>query len=113
MEKIAVVILNWNGKKMMEKYLASVIACSCPQAGVYVADNDSTDGSVAFLQDRFPEVKLIILDKNYGFAEGYNKALAQIEAEYFVLLNSDVEVTEHWLDPLVEWMDNHPETAAC
>ena len=113
MEKIAVVILNWNGKKMMEKYLASVIACSCPQAGVYVADNDSTDGSVAFLQDRFPEVKLIILDKNYGFAEGYNKALAQIEAEYFVLLNSDVEVTEHWLDPLVEWMDSHPETAAC
>ena len=113
MDKIAIVILNWNGKKMMEQYLASVVRYSSPMAVVYVADNASTDGSVEYLKAHFADVRLVLLDRNYGFAEGYNKALAQVEAEYYVLLNSDVEVTENWLVPLVEWMDAHPETAAC
>lgn len=112
MDKIAIVILNWNGKKMLQTYLASVVERSA-QAKVYVADNASTDGSVEWLQAHFPQVALIVLDRNYGFADGYNRALAQVEAEYFVLLNSDVEVTAGWLQPLVEWMDAHPEVAAC
>jgi GT2 family glycosyltransferase len=80
---------------------------------VCVADNASTDDSCVWVENNFPEVPLIKLDKNYGFADGYNKALEQVEAEYVVLLNSDVEVTPHWLDPLMEYMDAHPEVAAC
>jgi GT2 family glycosyltransferase len=80
---------------------------------IRVADNASIDESVSYLQANFPNVRLIVLDKNYGFAEGYNRALEQVEAEYVVLLNSDVEVTPHWLEPLVEYMDTHPEVAAC
>jgi GT2 family glycosyltransferase len=80
---------------------------------ICVADNASTDESVSYLQANFPNVRLIVLDKNYGFAEGYNRALEQVEAEYVVLLNSDVEVTPHWLELLVEYMDTHPEVAAC
>lgn len=112
--KVSVVILNWNGRQMMEKFLPSVCRFS-QQEGVelVVADNASTDDSLAFLSENYPSVRQIVLDKNYGFAEGYNRALAQVEADYFVLLNSDVEVTEHWLDPLVSYMDAHPEVAAC
>ena len=113
MDKVAVVILNWNGKKMLEHYLSSVLTCSADEAVVYVADNASTDDSVAYLRSAFPEVRLILLDRNWGFAEGYNKALRQVEAEYFILLNSDVEVTPHWLTPLVDFMDHHQEAAAC
>jgi GT2 family glycosyltransferase len=80
---------------------------------VCVADNASTDDSCVWVENNFPEVPLIKLDKNYGFADGYNMALQQVEAEYVVLLNSDVEVTPHWLDPLMEYMDAHPEVAAC
>lgn len=109
----AVVILNWNGEKMLATYLDSVVRYSSDEAVVYVADNASTDQSVEMLRRDYPEVKIILLDQNYGFAEGYNKALAQIEAKYFVLLNSDVEVTEHWLTPLIQWMDSHPEAAGC
>jgi GT2 family glycosyltransferase len=112
MDKVAVVILNWNGKRMMEHYLHSVVTCS-EEATVYVADNASTDGSIEFLQEYFPQVRTIQLEKNWGFAEGYNKAFRQIEAEYFVLLNSDVEVTPHWLVPLISFMDQHQEVAAC
>ena len=78
-----------------------------------MADNASTDNSLEVLKRHFPEVKIIVLEKNWGFAEGYNKALEQIEAKYYVLLNSDVEVPHHWLTPLIEFMDNHPDTAAC
>ena len=113
MDKVAIVILNWNGAKMLRQYMPSVLRYSRDEATVYVADNASTDDSVALLREHFPEVKLIILDRNWGFAEGYNKALAQIEAEYYVLLNSDIEVTHHWLTPLIEYMDTHPEVAAC
>lgn len=114
MDKIAVVILNWNGCEMLRSFLPSVVRFSEADGGVvYVADNGSTDSSVEMLHREFPTVHLIILEKNNGFADGYNLALKQVDAEYVVLLNSDVEVTEHWLAPLVAFMDAHPETAAC
>ena len=113
MEKVAIVILNWNGQKMLEQYLPSVIQNSKDEATVYVADNASTDQSMAMLRAQFPEVKLIQLEKNWGFAEGYNKALKQIEAEYYLLLNSDIEVTPHWLTPMIAYMDGHADVAAC
>ena len=94
--KTAVVILNYNGETLLRTLLPTVLAHS-PQAEVIVADNASTDGSLPLLQQTFPQVRLIALSKNYGFAEGYNRALAQVDADYFVLLNSDVEVTAHWL----------------
>ena len=114
MKKISVVILNWNGVGMLQKFLPGVIKYSQGEGvEVCVADNGSTDESVVWLQTYCPDVRLIVLDKNYGFADGYNMALQQVEAEYVVLLNSDVEVTPHWLDPLMEYMDAHPEVAAC
>ena len=114
MKKVSVVILNWNGVGMLQKFLPKVVEYSVNQGvEICVADNASTDESVSYLQTNFPNVRLILLDKNYGFAEGYNRALQQVEAEYVVLLNSDVEVTPHWLEPLVEYMDAHPEVAAC
>ena len=112
MDKVAIVILNWNGQRMLERYLPSVLACS-EDAVVWVADNASTDESMRYLHEHHPEVRTLQLDRNWGFADGYNRALQQIEAEYYVLLNSDVEVTSHWLAPLVEFMDAHPEVAAC
>ena len=111
--KVAVVILNWNGEAMLRRFLPTVVRYSCDEAEIWVADNASDDASVQLLHEHFPSVRLIQLDKNYGFAEGYNRALAQIEAEYYVLLNSDVEVTHHWLTPLVEYMDAYPDVAAC
>lgn len=103
---------------MLRDFLPSVVAHSHLPEGVgevvvYVADNGSTDGSLALLDNKFPTVRTIVFDKNYGFADGYNKAFEQIDAEYAVLLNSDVEVTPGWLIPLVEYMDLHPEVAAC
>ena len=106
MDKTAIVILNWNGVNMLTRFLPNVLDYSRDEAVVYVADNASTDNSVEILKRHFPEVRLIIFDRNWGFAEGYNKALEQIEAEYYVLLNSDVEVSHHWLTPLTEFMDN-------
>ena len=113
MDKLAIVILNWNGAKMLRQYLPSVMQYSREEATVYVADNASTDDSLQLLREHFPDVRLILLDRNWGFADGYNKALAQIDAEYYLLLNSDIEVTHHWLTPLVEFMDNHADVAAC
>lgn len=113
MDKVAIVILNWNGVKMLTRFLPNVLDYSCGDAVVYVADNASTDNSLEVLKTHFPEVRLVVLDKNWGFAEGYNRALQQIEAEYYVLLNSDVEVSHHWLTPLVEFMDNNADAAAC
>lgn len=113
MSKVAVVILNWNGAGMMEKYLPKVLDYSRDDAEIWVADNSSTDNSMQLLREHFPMVKILKLDKNYGFAEGYNKALKEIDVDYYVLLNSDVEVTHHWLTPLIELLDSHPEIAAC
>lgn len=113
MIKTAIVILNWNGSEMLRKYLPSVIAACPSDAQVVVADNGSTDDSCTIVADEFPSVRLIKLPKNYGFAEGYNQALAQVQAQYFVLLNSDVRVETDWLQPLTDFMDEHPEVAAC
>ena len=113
MEKLAIVILNWNGAKMLRQYMPTVLNYSRDEAVVYVADNASTDDSLELLRSDFPECRLIVLDKNWGFAEGYNRALKQVEAEYYLLLNSDIEVTHHGLTPLVEYMDAHTDVAAC
>ena len=114
MIKVSVVILNWNGVEMLRTFLPSVLVCSSGhEVEICVADNGSTDNSCEMLKEEFPTVRLIQLDDNYGFAEGYNRALSQVEAEYVVLLNSDVEVTPDWLEPLVSFMDEHPEVAAC
>jgi GT2 family glycosyltransferase len=112
MKKIAIVILNWNGKKLLETFLPSVIQHSdAACAEVIVADNGSTDDSLAFLREQYPSVGLITLDKNYGFAEGYNLALRQVDAPYAVLLNSDVEVTAGWLDAPLALMEADPSIA--
>lgn len=111
--RTAIVILNWNGEQMLRRFLPSVVAHSHEQADIIVADNASTDRSLELIEQEFPNVRIIKLDQNYGFAEGYNKALAHVEAQYYVLLNSDVEVTAHWLDPLIRFMDEHQECAAC
>ena len=110
--RIAVVILNFNGAEMLRAFLPSVVDYS-PEAEVIVADNCSTDASAQVMREEFPAVRYIQLEKNYGFADGYNRALAQVEAEYFLLLNSDVEVTQGWLAPMLEYMDSHPDVAAC
>lgn len=116
--KVAVVILNWNGEQMLHDFLPSVVKYSIlpesmGEAVVYVADNGSTDSSLALLANEFPMVQTIVLDQNYGFADGYNKTFAQIDVEYAVLLNSDVEVTEGWLTSLVTYMETHQKVAAC
>jgi GT2 family glycosyltransferase len=111
MTKIAVVILNYNGKKLLAQFLPSVIENS-PGATIVVVDNNSTDDSVDFIKTQFPDVKIIVLDQNYGFCGGYNRGLSQVQSEYYVLLNSDVEVTPTWLKPLEELLDKNPGVAA-
>ena len=110
--KVAVVILNYNGASMLAKFLPLVIEYS-PGAEIVVADNASTDDSVAVVAAGFPSVRVLQLDKNYGFAGGYNKALEQVEAEYYLLLNSDVEVTDGWLEPLLSFMEQTSTAVAC
>lgn len=112
--KVAVVILNYNGERFLEQFLPTVLAsCDPAIAEVIVADNASTDNSVALMRDCFPQVRLILNDSNGGFATGYNQALRQVEAQYYVLLNSDIEVPKGWIEPVIELMDAHPEIAAC
>ena len=114
MKKVAVVILNYNGKKFLEEFLPNVIEnTDGALADIVVADNASTDGSVEFMRERFPEIRLIENGINGGFATGYNMALRQIDAEYYVLLNSDIEVTPRWVEPVIELMDADPQIAAC
>ena len=114
MKKVAVVILNWNGLKLMSEYLPSVCRNTPSEiADVVVADNGSDDDSVQWVRQHFPQVRIIAFDRNYGYAEGYNRALSLLDEEYIVLLNSDVETPENWLEPMVAIMDNHPDIAAC
>lgn len=113
MAKVAIVILNYNGASMLRKFLPGVLALSGSEAQVIVADNASTDDSVAIMRSEFQAVHLIELQKNWGFAEGYNRALQNVDAEYFVLLNSDVEVTDGWIEPLLLAMEADPTIAAC
>ncbi|MGB2129317.1 MAG: glycosyltransferase family 2 protein, partial [Flavicella sp.] len=103
--KIAVVVLNWNGKKLLENFLPSLVAFS-KEATVYVADNASTDDSVPFILEYFPSVKIIQNKKNGGYAKGYNDALQKIKADVYALVNSDIEVTENWLSPIIETFDS-------
>ena len=112
LNKVSVVILNYNGQKLMQQYLPTVITNS-GEAEIVVADNGSTDGSVEWLKATYPELRLITFDKNYGFAEGYNQALKLIDNEYYVLLNSDIRTPEDWLTPLFSYMETHTECAAC
>jgi GT2 family glycosyltransferase len=112
--KVSVVILNWNGQEFLRQYLPALVKYSnLPEVEVVVADNGSTDNSREVVEREFPSVRYLQLDQNYGFAEGYNQALRQIEAEYYLLLNSDVEVTQNWLEPLVEMMDADSSIGAC
>ncbi len=114
MDKVAVVILNWNGAEMLRKFLPSVIDNSYYSwVGIYVADNGSSDNSLEILSKEFPGVNVIKLEHNYGFAEGYNRAISLIDCEYAVLLNNDVEVTAGWIEPIIEYMDNNVDVAAC
>jgi GT2 family glycosyltransferase len=108
--KIAVVILNWNGTKLLEQFLPSIVKYS-PEAEIYVADNASTDDSVAFVKANFPTVKIVVNQSNFGFAQGYNEALQRVDADFYALVNSDIEVTENWLRPIIETFENEPKTA--
>jgi len=110
MKKIAVVILNWNGRKLLEEFLPSIVRFS-PEATIYVADNASSDDSVSFIKNTFPTVKIIQNTENFGFAKGYNQALRFIEEDYYALVNSDIEVTENWLSPILEIFENEPQTS--
>jgi GT2 family glycosyltransferase len=103
-KKIAVVVLNWNGAKLLEQFLPSVVAYS-DEAKIYVADNASTDNSIAVIKEKFPSITIIQNDGNYGFAKGYNLALEQVEEEYYALVNSDIEVTKNWLAPILSIFD--------
>ncbi|MDP4732232.1 MAG: glycosyltransferase family 2 protein [Flavobacteriales bacterium] len=111
-KNIAVVILNWNGAKYLKRFLPSVISNS-PEADVIVIDNSSSDESVELLKSEFENVQTIVLDKNYGFAEGYNKGLQDLDYEYFVLLNSDVDVPKNWLSPQIAYLNSDPKLVAC
>lgn len=113
MKKVSVVILNYNGRKWLEKFLPNVTQhCQYDWCEVVVADNASTDDSVDFLLKNYSHLKLIVLQSNTGYAGGYNQSLAQIDSEYFILLNSDVELTDNWLPPLIDFMDTHKEVGA-
>ena len=113
MKKVAVVILNWNGRCFLEKFLPSVIRFSHLHAEIIIADNASTDDSVQYLQEHHPEIRIIQLDKNFGFSKGYNQALKQVHSDYFILLNSDIEVTENWIPPIIELMETDKKIAVC
>lgn len=109
----AIVILNWNGRKFLEQFLPSVAASTYANYEIVVADNGSSDDSISFVQQHYPSVKIILLNQNYGFAKGYNEALKQVEAKYYVLLNSDVEVTPGWIEPMVHLLESNAAIAAC
>lgn len=109
---VAIVILNWNGRRFLEQFLPSVVQTDYDNFFIVVADNASTDDSVTFVKQQYPQIRLVVNDRNYGFAEGYNKALQQVEADYFVLLNSDVEVPPHWVTPVINLMESDAKIAA-
>lgn len=113
MKKVSIVILNWNGKQLLEKFLPSIMQYSNPNiADIVIADNASTDDSLRYVKKYYPNIIMIELSENYGYAEGYNQALKQINSEYTILLNSDVEVSENWLNPLINYLDVNPTTVA-
>jgi GT2 family glycosyltransferase len=109
----AIVILNFNGRRYLEQFLPFVTANTCPGAEVIVADNASSDDSLDFLREHYPTLRVIVLDRNYGFAGGYNEALQQVQSDYYVLLNSDVEVAPGWIEPILRLMESDPTIGAC
>lgn len=111
MPTVKIVILNWNGAEYLRRFLPGVVAAAPAGAGIVVADNGSTDDSAALLSEAFPTVEVIQMDANYGFADGYNRALRHIEADYYVLLNSDVETPSGWLEPILDCLDRNPDVA--
>ena len=113
MANVAIVILNYNGASMLRQFLPKVLACCATHAQVIVADNASTDESLDIMRSDFPSVPLIRLNKNWGFAEGYNRALQEVDADYFILLNSDIEVTLGWVEPMLALMEADRTIAAC
>jgi GT2 family glycosyltransferase len=114
MSKVSIVILNWNGIKYITQFLPIVIENSnIPEVEIVFVDNASTDNSVEFVRTHFNKLKIIQLEKNYGFALGYNKALEQLDSEYYIILNSDVEVSNNWIVPILEYMDSNPDVGAC
>jgi len=112
-KKVSVVILNWNGSDFLRRFLPSVISCSNGNVEIVVADNGSTDNSREVVESSFPTVTYLQLERNFGFAEGYNQAIKLLQADYFLLLNSDVEVTLNWLIPMVQFLDNDPSVGIC
>lgn len=110
--KVSVVILNWNGRFFLEKFLPSVYNSTYPNIEFVIGDNGSTDDSLDFVKANYPQIRIIQNDQNYGFAGGYNKVLEQVEADYYILLNSDVEVTTHWIEPVIEMMERENYVAA-
>ncbi|MGF7075896.1 glycosyltransferase family 2 protein [Mucilaginibacter sp. 3215] len=110
--KVAVVILNWNGVKYLKQFLPSVLSSTYPNLDIVMGDNDSSDDSVAFMRENYPSVRIIQNDKNYGFTGGYNRVLAQVDADYYILLNSDVEVIPGWIEPVIELMESDSLIAA-
>ncbi|HZF66291.1 MAG TPA: glycosyltransferase family 2 protein [Chitinophagaceae bacterium] len=110
---VAIVILNWNGRHYLQQFLPSVLGTQYENLRIVVADNASSDSSVAFLQQHYPSIELIQLRKNFGFSKGYNEALKEVEADYYVLLNSDVEVETQWLNPLINLLEQDSDHAAC
>lgn len=113
MKKIAVVILNWNGKNFLADLLPTLVQHTPPEVDIVVGDNASSDNSVEFLKQNYPQIQIIQNDKNYGFAEGYNRVLNKVKADYFVLLNSDVEVTPNWIEPVIDMMEADDDIAIC
>jgi len=111
--RVAVVILNWNGKALLEQFLPFLEKSSYPNLELIVADNGSSDNSVSFLQQHYPQIKIIKLSQNIGYAGGYNAALQEVEASYYILLNSDVEVSTDWIEPMVDLMESNSTIAAC
>jgi hypothetical protein len=112
-KKVSVVILNWNGSEFLKKFLPSVVHCSKGNVEIIVADNGSTDDSRSVVTKSFPSVTYLQLERNFGFAEGYNQALSQLDSDYFMLLNSDVEVTPGWLEPMVKLLEQDPQVGIC
>ncbi len=110
--KTAIVILNWNGKKLLQEFLPSVIKHSAHLANIYVADNASTDASASFVQAEFPQVKIIQNTSNGGYAKGYNDALQHLEEELFILMNSDIETTPGWLEPIIKAFESDKNLGA-
>jgi len=111
--KLAIVILNWNGQEFLSRFLPMLVKYKTSDSEIIIADNASTDNSMEFLKKEYPTIRIILNKENGGFAKGYNDALLQIDAKYYVLLNSDIEVTENWIQPVIELMDSDERIAAC